>query len=505
MELSVEACISDSRVAFMQGKFDEALRLAKHALSEDANNPDAHQCAANAYMSKADYETAIKHYAKAAENDPDNGDRYFNLGYGYASNNEQVKALESFAKADEAGCSPNVAGQLYKIMAMVCFELQRYDDAILNFIKAEKIIGVDMDILQRKALSYTMSGDTIAGIEVANQMKLLAPTDYLGYRIAFNILLQEDRLEEAEKELDRAERFAKPTKELFFDWVAYLMARYHLEHDTKYLKEAIDQLFKGSCVIKPKVSDIIDFYVEAADVYVQLEDADMALNCLRAAENPVQSYNYGFTIKKFVEYELKSEGRPSSQEVDRVVAEIRRKYGDRRLEAMGRQQTARARAAVSDADKYVTPVAEKPAEEEIPKIDSDDKAQYSFEMLDRIYRLYVSAYTIKNDTANIKAYAAKLANSSNPQSKYIGKYSLVKALKQEGYEKAEEEYRDLLKMLRNAMIKDPTDLTALSLRAQCHVDLGEFDEAENLCNMLSDDLAASLREQIEAARSGGDS
>ena len=83
------------------------------------------------------------------------------------------------------------------------------------------MVKIERDVLQRKALSYSMSGDTVAGIEVANQMKLLAPTDYLGYRIAFNILLQEERLEEAEKELDRAERFAKPSKDLFADWVAY--------------------------------------------------------------------------------------------------------------------------------------------------------------------------------------------------------------------------------------------------------------------------------------------
>lgn len=120
-----------------------------------------------------------------------------------------------FAKADEIGCSPNVVGQLYKIMGMLCFDLHRYNDAIINLIKSEKVVGIDMDVLQRKALSYSMSGQTSNGIEVANQMKLLAPTEYLGYRIAFNILLQEERLEEAEKELDRAERFAKPVKELF--------------------------------------------------------------------------------------------------------------------------------------------------------------------------------------------------------------------------------------------------------------------------------------------------
>lgn len=208
----IDELIANSRLTFFQGKYEDALVFAKQAIAEDEHDSNAHQCAGNAYMSFADYESAINHYKKALENDADNGDRYFNLGYAYASDNQPVKALEMFAKADEVGCSPNVVGQLYKIMAMLCFDMHRFNDAILNFIKSEKIIGIDMEVLQRKALSYSMSGDTIAGIEVANQMKLLAPTDYLGYRIAFNILLQEERLEEAEKELDRAEHFAKPSK-----------------------------------------------------------------------------------------------------------------------------------------------------------------------------------------------------------------------------------------------------------------------------------------------------
>ena len=141
--IPIEEMIANSRLAFMHGKYDEALRIGKQALDQDSKNPDAHQCAGNAYMSKANYESAIEHYKKAIENDADNGDRYFNLGYAYASDNQPVKALEMFAKADEVGCSPNVVGQLYKIMAMLCFDMHRYNDAVLNFIKSEKIIGID--------------------------------------------------------------------------------------------------------------------------------------------------------------------------------------------------------------------------------------------------------------------------------------------------------------------------------------------------------------------------
>lgn len=312
--IPIEEMIANSRLAFMHGKYDEALRIAKQALDQDSKNPDAHQCAGNAYMSKANYESAIEHYKKAIENDADNGDRYFNLGYAYASDNQPVKALEMFAKADEVGCSPNVVGQLYKIMAMLCFDMHRYNDAVLNFIKSEKIIGIDMEVLQRKALSYSMSGDTVAGIEVANQMKLLAPTDYIGYRIAFNILLQEERLEEAEKELDRAERFAKPSKDLFMDWIAYETARYQLDHDRTHLTTAIDKIYDGLYVLEPNVDAVIESYVTVADLYIQLENADMALKCLNAAENPIYSFNSGFSVKIVPELEMKGVGRPSERQ-----------------------------------------------------------------------------------------------------------------------------------------------------------------------------------------------
>ena len=104
----------------------------------------------------------------------------------------------------------------------------------------------------------------------------------------------------------------------------------------------------------------------------------------------------------------------------------------------------------------------------------------------------------------IKVYASKLAKSSDLHSKYIGRYSLAKALKDEGYANTKEEYQDLLRFLSNEMIKDPSDLMALSFRVQCYIDLGEFDEAEKLCKVLSDDIRKPLEKKINEARSGGD-
>ncbi len=46
--------VSDSRLAFIQGKYEESLKLAKQALADDSKNSDAHQCSGNAYMSFGD-------------------------------------------------------------------------------------------------------------------------------------------------------------------------------------------------------------------------------------------------------------------------------------------------------------------------------------------------------------------------------------------------------------------------------------------------------------------
>lgn len=502
---NADVLIADSRFAFMQGKYKEALSLANEAIKLDPKSADAYQCAGNAQMSFADYAAAIESYKKAIEFEPDKGDRYFNLAYAYATDNQSAEALAMFAKADEVGCSPNVVGQLYKIMAMLCFDMRKFDDAVINFIKAEKIIGIDMDILQRKALSYSMSGQTSSGIEVANQMKVVAPTEYLGYRIAFNILLQEERLEEAEKELDRAERFAKPVPDIFLDWVAYENARYKLDNDVSHLKNAIQKISDGLCVIEPSAEQAAHAYINAAEIYIQLENADMALNCLHAAENPAVSYNEGFSVIERPDIEMRTASRPSEREISHAIEAVRRKYGDRRLEAMGREMTRRTIKSTSGTEEQLTPVVpETETEQKEYRIDSSEKVVFGQEKLDQLFRLYLSAYTLKKDIPHIKTYASKLANSSEPHNKYVGKYSLVKAMKDEGAPNVEEEYQLLLRFLRNSMIKDPSDLMALTFRVQCLIDLGQFDEAEKLCGMLSDELAKPLMEQIVSAKAGGE-
>ena len=138
-------------------------------------------------MSMERYDEAIKNYSNAVKYDSNNGNRYYDLGFAYATTEKLADAMKSFAKAEELGWIPGNLIQLYNILEIICFDIGRYDDALINLNKAEQLIGVDMDILQRKAIIYGIKGDIRNGLLTANQIKLIAPSEYRGYQMAFKL------------------------------------------------------------------------------------------------------------------------------------------------------------------------------------------------------------------------------------------------------------------------------------------------------------------------------
>ena len=189
--------ISNSQVAFLNGRYQEAFSLARSAIKLDPKCADAYQCAANVCMSLSRYEDAIEYYQQAVNCDLDNGNRYFNLGYAQASINKIADTMQSFAKADELGLSEDAAAQMYHILGIVNQQLGRLDDALINLKKSELLVPADMDVMKRKAAIYGIKDDILNGLNVANQMKLFAPSDYAGYQVAYIMLKQANRLEDA--------------------------------------------------------------------------------------------------------------------------------------------------------------------------------------------------------------------------------------------------------------------------------------------------------------------
>lgn len=499
--MNVKDLIANSHFAFLNQENQTALDLARQAIKLEPKNPNAHKCAANACMSLERYDEAIAYYRHAVQYDPNNGNRYYDLGYALATSEKLSDAMKNFAKAEELKCTPENTVQLYNILGIICFDIGRYDDALINLRKAEQLIGVDLEILQRIAVIYGIKSDIRNGLLTANQIKLVAPSDYRGYQIAFKLLIQDKRLESAQKELEKACKYATLTMDYYFDCITYETAMYQENKDSKHLTKSLEYVESSLKELKPTVVEVAESYINAAELYLQLENADKVIECLQAAQNPVESFNNGFDIinHDYSPEELTEYAVEEMIESDREM--IYEKYGDYGVEEL-------AEGIEPDEDgarDYLTEV-----DDEIESSDSDYKlsdnenVEYSSEHIDQINRLYVGAYTLNRDFNKVVEYAAKLQESENQYNSYIGRYTVANSLKELNSPDAVQKYEEAIKFFRSAMIKDPSDIAAVTFRIQCYIDIGNYSEAEQMCNLLTDEIKKPLLEKISEAKSGGD-
>lgn len=492
--------LADSRLAFLNQQNEKALQLAAEAGKLEPNNPDVYKCLANAYMSMERYDEAIRNYRTAVKYDANNGNRYYDLGFALATTEKIADAMKNFAKAEELGCVPENLVQLYNILGIICFDIGRYDDALINLEKAEQLAGPDLDILQRKAVIYGLKDDVRQGIHTANQIKLIAPSEYIGYQLAFKLLLQAKRMEDAEKELQRAEKYAVPSMDYYFDCMTFEIQKYQSDGKEEHFDKALAVIEKALKTLKPTLKNVLESYINAAEIYLQLEKPDRTIDCLNAAQNPAYAYNNGFEVNagepenvQLTEYDVEE-----MIEADR--ARIAEKYGDYGLEELFENTEP-------DEDgnrEYFTELEEESREAaEAWKLDEEEKAVYTSDNVDQINRLYVGAYTLKEDFNKVIEYAGKLQASENIHSAYMGRYTEVNALKKLDSPEADRKYQEAIRFFRNAMIKDPTDIMAVTFRIQCYIDMENYEEAEQLCGLLTKEMREPLLEQINTARAGG--
>ncbi len=498
----VTQLLSDSRLAFLNQQNDVALNLANHAIQLEPKNADAYKFAGNALMSLARYNEAIENYSLAVKYDAGNGNRYFDLGFAQATDARMADAMKNLAKADELGCIPENMIQLYNLMGILCFDIGRYEDSLINLNKAEQLIGVDLDILKRKAIIYGIRDDIRNGLHVANQIKLIAPSEYTGYQLAFKLLIQAGRLDTARTELQKAAKYTEPMMEFYFDQMTLELEFYKNDKDREHFHKALGIIDTALRTVKPEITSVAESYINAAEIYLQLEHADKALDCLYAAQAPVEAYNNGFAI---VEEELAPPAELDEYAIEEMIAADREKM-EEELGEYGLEELIENTEPNEDGEREFFTEIEEVEEEAAPtfKLDGSGEFELSSANRDQINRLYIGAYTLKKDFEKVIAYAKMLQASEGLQNIYIGKYTEVNALKEMGAEDAEARYKETIKFFRNAMIKDPTDIMAVTFRVQCCIDIGDYAQAEEVCRLLSDEIKAPLLEKIAEAKSGGE-
>ena len=499
---TVPQLLADSRLAFLNQQNDIALNLANKAIKLEYNNADAYKCAGNALMSLERYDEAIKNYSLAVKYDANNGNRYYDLGFALATNEKLADALKNLSKADELGCIPENLIQLYNLLGIICFDIGRYDDALINLSKSEQLVGVNLDILQRKAIIYGIKNDIRNGLQIANQIKLVAPSEYIGYKLAFKLLVQAKRLDIAKIELQKAAKYTTPTMDFYFDQMTYELENYNVDKDKAHFHKALEIIETALKTVKPEVTSLIESYINAAEIYLQLENADKTIECLNAAQVPVDAYNNGFTI---LDLTLAPPADLDEYAIEEMIEADREKLAEEYDEYEFEELFENTEPNEDGEREFFTEIEEEPQETTVPfKVDDSEEYELSSDNKDQINRLFIGAYTLKKDFEKVIEYARVLQASEDSSNVYIGKYTEANALKEMNSPDANAKYDEIIKFFTNASIKDPTDITAVTLRVQCYIDIGNYTEAEEVCNLLAKEIREPLLKKITEIKSGVD-
>jgi tetratricopeptide (TPR) repeat protein len=507
--MDVEDLVAGSHVAYLNQEYEASLALAEQVKRIAPKDPRGYKGAADALASLGRNDEAITDYRRAVTYDPFNGNRHYELGFALATNSEKAEALKHFAMAEEYGCSAENTIRLYCALAVFCFDIGRYRDALGNLERAEQLAGYDLDILERKAVIYAILDDIDNGIATAERIKLAAPSQYRGYQIAFKLMLQVSDFEAAEKELKKAYENVIPNMDFYEDCIALEISRFGEDNNKDHLYTALSYITEALKTTRPTVMQVIESYINAAELHLQCENREKALECLAAAQDPVGAYNNSFKVT------LVENGSVLMlwQTVQNKDTAIRQKPTDNLDGLKSKKRLSTGYCTDSGEPENGFSYHKETIQGFLTKLEGiqeNDIFEYRLEgvpqvpllpeMIDQINRLYIGIYTLKKEFSKALSHARKLQASENRQNAHIGRYTAANALMAWGSPEATKEYGSAIRYFKDAMIQDPADFSAVVFLVQCHMDTGDYREAEELCSIMPKEMRGPLMEKIAETR-----
>lgn len=509
--------LANFHLAFGSGNFNEALKYARNAIQAEPNLVEGYHSAGKACISLEKYSDAVAYFKKAIEISVDDGNGYFLLGYAQILSGNTADALKSLTRAVESNCDDALKGQIYKMMSMINTDQGDFKNALVNLEQAEGFVGLDYEILQQKAACYASLKDFHETIFTLNQMKLLQPNRYEPYSLAFHIFMELEIYDEALSELERAEEYAELTMAYYNDRVAYTLLHDPADDTEETIKtkwqETLVALDTGLTQGRPDADQVFDLYLRAAQLYLSLENPQMAVFILDAAANPISSYNNGFSILENSESSNSlhsdefTELTPEEEEAIMQEKWDNGEFDDIREEineALMDSSSDDPEEIAEEVHKYLSPV------DVIPK-KKDETEKYiltgEFKMeplqYDMRNALYIAAYELLEDFESMLQKAREMQASSIVANQYSGIYYELKVGKYTNKENWQKKYRERINFWTKRMLEDPTDFISASYRIRSYIDIGDFDNAEQLCACLPTDAKAPLMEEICKAKAQG--
>ena len=141
-----------------------------------------------------DYQTALEHFNKALEYDPDNASAMFRIGNIYYVIKDYIKAVDIYEHGLKLS---NKNYKVYNLVGKCYVALNEYDIALLFFDKSLEINNKYTNALFEKAKVYKLLNDIEKSTSILNDIILLDSKYSKAYELLMDIAVSKDNLDQA--------------------------------------------------------------------------------------------------------------------------------------------------------------------------------------------------------------------------------------------------------------------------------------------------------------------
>lgn len=256
-----------------QGKYEEALSYYDRAEEEEPMNLDVYISKGITYANLEQLDRAKEQFEKALKLNRRSGLVYFHLGSIELLEGNSYAGIENYNKAIANGYD---TAQLYYNLGLLYEEKGDFDLAIRNYSKAIQRDALRPDIRIRRVRLLIRLNYLNEAMQALDETILTNPDVFEGYHIKFMLLVQMNRLNEADNLLDVA-------SDLFPEDHGFDLDRVSLRIAQKRTDEAMEILTNLEKETATDDGLLRRVYMEEAQVYANSDDIDHAVSALERA------------------------------------------------------------------------------------------------------------------------------------------------------------------------------------------------------------------------------
>ena len=524
---------ANADIAFSNENYEGAVKWYDKALASAPKDVYALSRAGAALVALGRFKEAYPYFQRAIDAEPQNGDNLFNMANAYFFEGNVSKAIEYYTLASVKPCSKDVKARIFYQLALMCTIKQDYKAALVNYQKYEDMdetgkASLDLDIITEKLQLYVRLEDYENAKKCAVKWVGLAPSELRAYMAYFNLLLANNEFAEAEKALDDAVKYAvtdeagKFAVDISRANLCSLAAGSEIDSAGDFNQKAYDLL--SELIVSPlgTPQQKNELVLSLAELCIKMGRTDEAIDLLTVlAEKPGAAKEEapetdGTALPAAPDpAEIDALRERDMQRMDALVAEgmVDESIGELAevtYDENGSPVRNYPEGTFDDIPEGADPVKfGLPTPEKLVELERQAELENAAELNARVNFMLLSCYSTKNDFEKVLEYAAAVkAGAKESYYSFFGHYAeafaalqLAKEGKRFTLEEAQDKYDRELAFFRNETMKrTPSSNYALLFRARMYAELGKYDKAAELSELLDPDDKAAVEQYIEDCR-----